>query len=367
MPNTVGLHPRLALVPSRPVAEEVVGWPAWLLTAKDIVEAALVAAQDGTTARQCMTPETWLEQWRTAHRGTSAFAAAATNASSSTSQPRIPRLVMQTTRNASAAATASLPRSEWMRSWRRLNPEYEHVLLDDADGRDFVLRFGSDAERLAYEQALTPQSRADLLRLLWLRELGGWYADTDVALYRPLRELLSVGGGGSAEDRDDDGGEGRGTSAVALGGFSMETMAFEPHHPFLIAALALATSRVSNETAKLRSGCGGGPGRTGGCCRGPEACVIRTTGPKGYMSAIIAAAPFLGCEPDQRQLPSARRCARSPLHSVRNILSVPRVLRALTHFDCRFSAERRDCGASHYSVTRSFFNASVVEPPPRTC
>ena len=142
MPNTVGLHPRLALVPSRPVAEEVAGWPAWLLTAKDIVEAALVAAQDGTTARRCMTPETWLEQWRTAHRGTSAFAAAATNASASTSQPRMPRLVMQTTRNASAAATASLPRSEWMRSWRRLNPEYEHVLLDDADGRDFVLRFG---------------------------------------------------------------------------------------------------------------------------------------------------------------------------------------------------------------------------------
>ena len=46
----------------------------------------------------------------------------------------------------------------------------------------------------------------------------------------------------------------------------METMAFEPHHPFLIAALALATSRVSNETAKLRSGCGGGRGRTGPRC-----------------------------------------------------------------------------------------------------
>ena len=85
------------------------------------------------------------------------------------------------------------------------------------------------------------------------------------------------------------------------------------------------------------------------------------------MLAILAAAPSLGCEPDVRQLPSARRCAGSPLRSVRDIRSLPHVSRILTHFDCRFSAKRRDCGASHYSATRTFFNASVVEPPPRLC
>ena len=35
------------------------------------------------------------------------------------------------------------------------------------------------------------------------------------------------------------------------------------------------------------------------------------------------------------------------------------------HWDCRNSHEKRDSGKTHYSQTKAFFTASVLEPPPR--
>ena len=305
----------------------------------DLVEpASLLPATD---CEPRLSPSGWLERWKRRHVGTDAYQPA--SQPDLQPRPRVPRLVMQTAKNTSEARAKY---GSWMASWTRLNPEYDYVLLDDAACADFVDRFCSDDERLAHARVLTGASRSDLFRLFWLRELGGVYADLDAEATRPLREMLPAN-----------------ASMLAPPNFEPDFMAYEARHPFLGAALAYGLRRVHDETRKLREG-------ATPRCAGSHECVIRVTGPVMYWSSLAEAAPGWGCTTNRAggERPTQRTCGRSPLEPLRRLHVCQEhwpYCGGIYHWDCRNSPEKRDCGKTHYSQTKAFFNASVVEPPPR--
>ena len=87
-------------------------------------------------------------------------------------------------------ATPEAARSPFVLAWRQLNPEYAHILLTDTEASDFVRATASAAERAAYAALVTGSQRSDLLRLLFLREFGGIYADCDTEPTLPLRVFV---------------------------------------------------------------------------------------------------------------------------------------------------------------------------------
>lgn len=81
------------------------------------------------------------------------------------------------------------PLTAYMRTWRDLHPDWEHVLwssFDDLTNQD------------AYDRAeeITPhvgQLRSDLARYEILHRHGGVYVDCDMEALRPIDDLLSAG------------------------------------------------------------------------------------------------------------------------------------------------------------------------------
>ena len=71
------------------------------------------------------------------------------------------------------AAKALRKHGEHMRTWWKLNPEYEWLLFDERTCSEFVWRFCSANERLAYFRALVGAQRADLFRVYFLRSAAG--------------------------------------------------------------------------------------------------------------------------------------------------------------------------------------------------
>ena len=118
----------------------------------------------------------WLTRWL-ADAPASSYRLPATNAANLTVQ-RIPRLIVQAVKNRERDRLALTTREQrWADSWRLLNPEYLYVLLDDDDCRRFVHEHGSELERRAYGSVITGAQRADLFRILFLRSVGGIWAD----------------------------------------------------------------------------------------------------------------------------------------------------------------------------------------------
>ena len=64
------------------------------------------------------------------------------------------------------------------------------MLLSDDDCDAFVGAHASEDERAAYGLLRTGAQRADLFRLLFLKAIGGVYADLDLELSTPLRRVL---------------------------------------------------------------------------------------------------------------------------------------------------------------------------------
>ena len=68
-------------------------------------------------------------------------------------------------------ANVAMDERRWSRGWRRHNPEYEYLLLDDHACRGFVMRHAALNERHAFNAVATGAQRADLFRAYWLREV----------------------------------------------------------------------------------------------------------------------------------------------------------------------------------------------------
>ena len=104
----------------------------------------------------------------------------------------IPRVIFQV----GATAESALKKHEkWMQTWWTLNPEYDYMLLSDEDCDSFVGAHASDDERRAYGVLRTGAQRADLFRVLWLKLVGGVYADLDLELRMPLRQAFDRAAG----------------------------------------------------------------------------------------------------------------------------------------------------------------------------
>ena len=71
---------------------------------------------------------------------------------------------------------------------RELHPEWEFLFFSDGDCEDFIKRQCPDFSEL-YQWYPRPVMKADLFRLLVVRELGGFYLDTDFLLREPLDPL----------------------------------------------------------------------------------------------------------------------------------------------------------------------------------
>ena len=69
--------------------------------------------------------------------------------------------------------------SDWMASWRDLNPEYEYSFFGDEHAHIFVDRHGTAREAAAFRRIKTGSQRADLFRVVFLKVAGGVYADLD--------------------------------------------------------------------------------------------------------------------------------------------------------------------------------------------
>ena len=69
------------------------------------------------------------------------------------------------------------------------------MLLSDEDCDSFVGAHATDDERRAYGVLRTGAQRADLFRVLWLKLVGGVYADLDLELRMPLRQAFDRAAG----------------------------------------------------------------------------------------------------------------------------------------------------------------------------
>ncbi|KAL8728270.1 MAG: hypothetical protein Q9166_005511 [cf. Caloplaca sp. 2 TL-2023] len=79
-----------------------------------------------------------------------------------------------------------------IRSWKSKNPEYEHTILDEAAGRQFVRKhYSGDPDILnTYLELGSTILRADYLRYLVLAAEGGIYSDLDIDAIKPIDTWL---------------------------------------------------------------------------------------------------------------------------------------------------------------------------------
>jgi hypothetical protein len=100
----------------------------------------------------------------------------------------IPRVILQTWK------TQDLPAdfAAWSATVRAQNPDYRHVLTDDATNRAFVAaEFPWFLPR--YDAWPYGIQRADAVRYLWLFLHGGFYLDLDMECLKPLDRYLEAG------------------------------------------------------------------------------------------------------------------------------------------------------------------------------
>lgn len=87
------------------------------------------------------------------------------------------------------------PERVWnmMREWEDKNPAYDHMILDDEDGRDFVKQhYGHDPYVMnTYLEMTGTILRSDFLRYLVVAAEGGLYTDSDTEATQPIDSWLS--------------------------------------------------------------------------------------------------------------------------------------------------------------------------------
>lgn len=82
--------------------------------------------------------------------------------------------------------------ARWSESFRRLNPRYSYLLLDDSDNRNFIAKNYPWFLRI-YDAYPREIYRADAVRYFFLYQFGGLYADMDTECLKPLDPLFESG------------------------------------------------------------------------------------------------------------------------------------------------------------------------------
>ena len=255
-----------------------------------------------------------------------------------TSPQRIPRIIWQLTSTAAAALERD---GHAISTWWKKNPTYAYNLLDDEDCNRLVAGLASTAELAAYELVKTGVQRADLARVLVLREIGGVYADTDVTATRPLTTVLPA----------------TATMVVLGGGSVFEVMMSAPGNPLLSAHLVAARSAIE---AQASFACSDSPPLG---CHGYIACIHNVTGPHAYRRSAAAVSGQLQCRSllarvygrAPRDSEDADRiswpCNESSNSSMQGLYVLPVRFFPTQHKTChRQCATRLNASSRHYSL-----------------
>lgn len=75
-------------------------------------------------------------------------------------------------------------------SWKKLNPEFQHIIYDDNDCLNFITNKYPQYLNL-YQKLELPVQKADVFRYLILHHYGGIYTDFDTICIKPIKELLT--------------------------------------------------------------------------------------------------------------------------------------------------------------------------------
>lgn len=180
----------------------------------------------------------------------------------------VPRRIMQT---GHTFAHALSNHAHWMRAWWEMNPEYEYSFFGDVHAVRFVRAHASPRELCAFLSVHTGSQRADLFRVIYMRKMGGVYADIDQELRTPLAGAVPP-------------------AATALVGrfWPFEFLVFSPEHPILIEAVYQMTDNILEQVDWKRT-------NSTRRCKGSHQCVIRVTGPLAWSSSVGAATQAGGC------------------------------------------------------------------------
>ncbi len=133
-----------------------------------------------------------------------------------------------------------------MAGWAAMNPGLVVTRMDDAAARGYLREAHPPAVLQAFRRARDPRMRADLLRLAWLADGGGWWADADVRALQPVARLAPRGAGLVV-------------SRGALGALTPKLLGAAPGEPVIRRALDLlvaALNRGDSEARWLLSGPG---------------------------------------------------------------------------------------------------------------
>ena len=261
---------------------------------------------------------------------------------------RIPRRIMQTGFTFSDALRTH---RDLMEGWWRINPEYAYQFFSDEQAVRFVQTHASSREQEAYGAVRTGAQKADLFRVIALRYAGGVYADADMELRRPLRDVLP-----------------RNASAVLGRFWGSEFLAFEAGHPLMIHALRTLSGNVHRQLRWMRAG------NTSAHCGSAHSCVLTVSGPFALRQAFASAARSLGCKlggsidsavATTEQCPPVMRRVHVCTRDTGNVYRTW-ACDAAYHWDCRNSGGKRKCSTNHYSKIRrgsraafGFFNVSA--------
>lgn len=96
-----------------------------------------------------------------------------------------PKIIFQTWKN------HDIPdlHKPWVESWKTYNPDYEYILWDDNENRDFVKKYYPDHLKI-YDSFPVEIYRADYVRYLFLHKYGGIYTDIDIECLRNFDSLF---------------------------------------------------------------------------------------------------------------------------------------------------------------------------------
>jgi tetratricopeptide (TPR) repeat protein len=123
-------------------------------------------------------------------------------------------------------------------SWRAKNPKFEHKRLNEGEARDFLDGIGRADALRGFDKAEEPAMKADIFRLGWLFQHGGFYADCDDRCQTDLAELLLAGDDLVLYQED-------------IGSIGNNFLACAPGHPVIGAAFEEAVASINKAKPEI--------------------------------------------------------------------------------------------------------------------
>jgi len=229
--------------------------------------------------------QVWLQQWVLRKEGTQQYGGPPAAEFSKimrgagAKKGRIPKIILNTVRHVDEAVANH---NDSMSTWRTLNPEYAYLMFTSGgDGKEFLQACCSAEEQLAFSLVKHGPMEADILRAVFIREIGGIYVDVDSWLLKPLRSFIPPWASIVTAGRPVNGSAFRNQ-------WTFNFFAYEPGNPILQYAVRHVVSRIIRQArfACLRDKMG---------CRGFMNCVQNVTGTRSYNRAIEAVTRQYGC------------------------------------------------------------------------